>query len=137
MTNPRQALITYLWNFIGSPYTWGGNGPFVAGYDCSGLVQEGLCSLGMWGKQDTNAQGLYNHFLKNGGKNVIKASIDAGDILFWGESDKQITHVTVAINKFQMIEAGGGSQTIKGGMVRVRPLAWRSDFVGALNIFKD
>jgi cell wall-associated NlpC family hydrolase len=135
--NKRQQLVNYLWNFIGSAYTWGAFGPYDTGYDCSGLVQEGLCSIGLWGKEDTTAQGMYDYFFKHGGKQVIKPSINVGDLLFFGKSERQITHITVAINGYQMIEAGGGSQTIKGGMVRVRPIAWRSDFVAALNVVKD
>lgn len=134
--NKHHALVTYLSHFIGWDYVWGGNGAQVDGWDCSGLVQEGLASIGLWGKQDTTAAGLYKHFASNSRK-VIRADVDTGHLLFFGEHLTKITHVAVAANKYQMIEAGGGSQTVKGGMVRLRPIVWRSDFLAALDVIKN
>lgn len=137
--NKRLSLISYLHYFIGSPYQWGGSGPYAQGYDCSGLVQEGLASIGLWGKGDTTAQGMYAHF-SPASRNLHPDRlhlVQPGDIVFFGHDTKSITHIGVAINQYQFIEAGGGSQTVKGGMVRIRPFTWRKDLVAILDVIKE
>lgn len=115
--------------FIGTPYKLGGNVTQDGGIDCSGLVLEGLRSVGKWGKNDDTAQGIYGTFNK---QTNLKDKPQPGMLLFFGESSKKISHVAVCLNEFQMIEAGG---TDKDGMVRIRPLSWRKDMVAILNIF--
>ena len=115
--------------YIGTPYKLGGNVTQDGGLDCSGLVLEGLRSIGKWGLSDDTAQGIFNKFNK---QTNLRVKPQSGDLLFFGESGSKITHVAVCLNEFQMIEAGG---TDKTGMVRIRPLSWRKDLIGILNIF--
>lgn len=130
----RHDLVSYLKSFIGSRYSWGAEGGFNTGFDCSGLVLEGLRSIGKWGHSDSSSQGIYNFFERNGGEEVKKA--DIGDILYFGKDDKAITHIGIMINNYQYIEAGGGGKdTVDKGMVRLRTLKWRKDLVGIHNIF--
>jgi cell wall-associated NlpC family hydrolase len=128
MSKAAEALIAYLHLFIGKPYIWGGEGP--TGFDCSGLVREALKSVGHCPKGgDQTAQMLHDYFLMTGEKGVLKP----GSLCFFGP--QKITHVAVAINDWQMIEAGGGdannqdvAQADKDhAFVRIRPIQSRAD----------
>lgn len=131
-----QLMIEYSKTFIGKPYRWGGEG--VLGFDCSGFIQEVLGCVGLDPSGDQTAQGLYNHFIKN----AKGSGIAPGALLFWGKSEQKITHVSLAIDYFYHIEAGGGnSRTVnlevaekQGAMVRIRPLKSRKDLIAAIKI---
>lgn len=137
-----MKLTEYLKNFIGRCYIWGGNGSGKThgGFDCSGLVLEGLWALGLYSGTDTTAQGLYNNLVKTA--NWKEGNIDHandGDLLFFGKSTSKITHVAVALGDGLMLEAGGGgskctTETNSTGFVRVRPI--RSDVVACVYIKK-
>lgn len=130
----RFDLINYLFRFIGSRYQWGGEGGYNNGFDCSGLVLEGLRSIGKWGSSDTTSQGIHDHYLKTGRASSSRA--DTGMLVFFGKDTKSITHIGIAINNYQYIEAGGGdSKSVDKGMVRIRPLTWRKDLVAVIDIF--
>ncbi|MBA3754834.1 MAG: C40 family peptidase [Nitrosomonas sp.] len=133
----RFDLINYLFNFIGSPYAWGKEGPSKLGFDCSGLMLEGLRSIGKWGKDDASSQGIFNKFEPSNSL-ITLGKADCGCLLFFGKDKKSITHIGLAINNYQYIEAGGGdSKTVDKGMVRIRPLSWRKDLVAVIDIFKE
>lgn len=105
-----MTLTEYLKHFIGRPYIWAGDGtgPKHNGFDCSGLVLEGLWALGLYKGSDVSAQGLYDYLTKTA---VWKeGSVDnarENDILFFGKSTSKITHVAVAMGDGLMLEAGG------------------------------
>lgn len=130
-----MTLTGYLMNFIGRPYIWGGNGTGKThmGFDCSGLVLEGLWALGMYSGGDTTAQGLHDSLVKDyGWKEGSPEQAGDGDILFFGKSASKITHVAVALGGGLMLEAGGGGSACKTeatstGSVRIRPI--RKDVV--------
>ena len=133
-----MTLTEYLKHFIGTPYIWGGNGTGKAsgGFDCSGLVLEGLWSLGLYSGPDVSAQGLYNALGSSEKWGVTDFdNAHDGDILFFGKSLSKITHVAVALGDGLMIEAGGGGSSCKSlasstGFVRIRPI--RSDILACL-----
>lgn len=137
-----MTLTEYLKHFIGRPYIWGGDGTgkTANGFDCSGLVLEGLWALGLYTGSDVTAQGLYNFLTKQA--NWREGNIDHandGDILFFGKSVTKITHVAVALGDGLMIEAGGGGSSCKSaatstGFVRVRPI--RKDVVACVYLKK-
>jgi len=132
----RFDLVNYLFRFIGSRYQWGAEGPYNSGFDCSGLVLEGLRSIGKWGVGDASSQMIYNHFAKTDISSSVKA--DIGHILFFGKNKESITHIGIGLNNYQYIEAGGGgSKTVDKGMVRIRPFSWRKDLVAVIDIFKE
>ena len=122
-------LSTILILYIGIPYVWGGNTP--KGFDCSGLVCEGLRSIGKLSKRDYTAQGLYNLFCKEGNFSQIKDNT----ILFFGKNTGEISHIAVALNEKQMIEAGGeGRVETDKGYVRIRAIGTRNDLVATVNL---
>jgi len=131
-----KLMVDYSKSFIGKPYLWGGEGPEA--YDCSGFIQEVLSCIGYDPTGDQTAQGLYNYFSKTArGKGIA-----AGSLLFWGKSINRVTHVSMAINFFQHIEAGGGGRAINslqkaktsGAMIRIRPIVSRNDLLAAIKI---
>lgn len=123
-----ECLLFYLISFLGTPYKLGGNVTQDGGIDCGALVLEGLRSVGLWGLSDARAQDIYNHFAN---KRVYGIPQKA-NLLFFGADTSKISHVAVVYNDFQMIEAGGDDKT---GMVRIRPIKWRSDLVAIIKIF--
>lgn len=124
-------LSTYLLQFLGQPYVWGGHGGADGGFDCSGFVLEGLSALGYWGTRDATSQDLFNHF------SHLEAPLDRiypNDLLFFGKDKSSIVHVSVAIDSRFVIEAGGGSKSKKSGLVRIRPINFRKDLIAIVRL---
>jgi cell wall-associated NlpC family hydrolase len=125
-----KTLIDYAKSFIGKPYIWGGEGP--TGFDCSGLVQEILRSVGEDPKGDQTAQAIHDYFLING---AVTSKCLPGALCFYGKSNLSITHIAFAIDYYRIVEAGGGDSTCtseqsankKSAMVRMRPHNFRKD----------
>ena len=123
-----DLLIDYLKRFIGTEYKLGGEiYPQDGGVDCSGLILEGLRATGKWGMNDDTAQGIFNRF-----KEKEQSTPAKGNLLFFGKSKSEITHVSLYMGDNLMIEAGGDNKT---GMVRIRPLQWRKDLIAIVAIF--
>jgi cell wall-associated NlpC family hydrolase len=131
-----ELLFLYAMQFVGKPYIWGGDDP-VKGFDCSGLVQELLHSVGLLpDKTDRNAQGLFDLF-----HHQPTTFARFGSLLFFGKSPKEVTHVGFALDERNMLEAGGGgSKTLtaedaakQNAYIRMRPISRRGDLVGALH----
>ena len=126
-----ELLRQYAMSFIGLPYIWGGDDA-IKGFDCSGLVQEILSSIGVDPRGDQTAQGLYNYFRDHG----VHNSTGLGALCFYGVSHSRIVHVGFALDSLRMIEAGGGgSKTTSvskaekdNAYVRIRPIRSRKDF---------
>ena len=126
-----QLLIDYAIQFVGIPYIWGGKTPH--GYDCSGLVQELLASVGMDIPGDQSAQAFYNHFSKQ----AILCQPKAGALIFFGKDDHSVSHIGFMLDANRMIEAGGGDHTCidpqkslqKRAFVRIRTINHRSDVI--------
>lgn len=136
------TFVRYLDRFIGRPYIYGGDGSSAAfgGFDCSGLVLEGLWATGKYTGTDMNANGICEWCKARDFPDVTKGPLMVGDLLFFGTKSK-ITHVAVVYLNNLMIEAGGGDSTCKKpsdsrGMVRVRPIVRRKDLVCAYRLFE-
>lgn len=110
--------------YLGKPYVWGGESDAEGGYDCSGFVYSVLNKCGMKVPR-TTAQG-YSAL----GKTVAK--IQSADLLYFGKSDKRITHIAIALNSTQMIESRGTSKNTKnnkGKGVSITNISHRNDLV--------
>ena len=71
--------------FLGLPYTWGGASSF--GYDCSGFTQM-LCRRGGVSiPRDAQPQADWSSMMK-----VERADLQPGDLLYFGKSERKITH---------------------------------------------
>lgn len=132
-----NRLVDYALSFVGLPYRWGGDDP-ILGFDCSGFVQEILASVGEDPKGDQNAHSLFLHFKRYG--TIQKGNISGeGDLAFFG-TQSRVTHIAFCIDKYRMVEAGGGGSLIrtredaeiKNAYVRVRPIDTRFDLVSII-----
>lgn len=119
-----KDLVSTARTFLGKPYVWGGESESEGGYDCSGFLYAVLKKCGM-NVPRTTAQGFSQL-----GK--VVSSIKSGDLLFFGKSKNNITHVGIAISDSQMIESVGTSKNTKnnkGKGVTISSIYRRSDLV--------
>ena len=138
MNRPSENLRFYALALCGLPYIWGGDDP-VRGFDCSGLVQELLASEGLDPAGDQTAQGLHDYFVKRG----VQNHKGLGALVFYGRSTREITHVGMMLNEYQIVEAGGGGSktvsaeaaAVQNAFVRIRPYDRRGDVVAIINPF--
>lgn len=126
-----RSLINYAMSFVGSFYSWGGNGP---SYDCSGLISEILRAGGIVANNYRNSsQGMYFDF-----KDVWE-ELDTplpGAVIFYANEAGVINHVAFAVSELSIVEAaGGGSKTLTDAdairdqaFVRLRPYYYRKPF---------
>ncbi len=104
-------------NLIGTPYVYGGSTP--AGFDCSGFTMYCYAKAGI--SLTHNAQAQYNQT-----KSVSTKDMKKGDLVFFGGSTGNITHVGIYVGNGKFIHS---PQT--GEYVRIDSLSSRSNFVGA------
>jgi cell wall-associated NlpC family hydrolase len=126
--------------FIGLPYRWGGDDP-MAGFDCSGLVVEGLQAVGVLKHgSDYTADALWNLLTE---QHQVVALPRVGALAFFSNKQGQVSHVAICKNTWLMIEAGGGdSSTVdqasavkQNAFIRIRPIGYRGTPVGYADPF--
>jgi len=82
--------------FLGIPYLWGGSSSF--GFDCSGFTQMLVHERGITMPRDADQQAEWS-----GVTAVERKDLQAGDLLFFGSSAKEITHTGMYIGDGQFI----------------------------------
>lgn len=123
--NDRLTIAHAVWNrALGLPYRWGGDDP-LDGFDCSGLVIEGLKSCGLFPADDDDTAA---ELAKRYPPAVIP---DQGMLVFWGAP--RIIHVEIVWTVlgeqvFTLGASGGGSRTTgraeavqQNAYVKIRP----------------
>jgi len=122
---PSQAAasaVAFATAQVGTPYRWGAEDPGVA-FDCSGLTQAAYAAGGVMLPRTAQAQYDVVRPLQPG------APLHPGDLLFFGSSTSDVTHVGIYVGDEQgiplMIDAPH-----QGADVRVEPFSW-PDYLGA------
>jgi hypothetical protein len=139
LAQARLAIARQVWwDAHGLPYRWGGD-TYSEGFDCSGLVIEGLQACGILPRDgDWRAADLAARF-------PVAPTPQPGCLLFWGTP---ITHVEIAWeilpdgSVLTLGASGGGSATTtreaaeqQAAYVKVRPA--RAGVVRVVNPFAD
>lgn len=135
----KQMFLKVIWSHLNRWYIWGGDD--IEGFDCSGLVIDGLQAVGMFPSHaDTTADGLW-HRLKSG-------KVDhptEGCLLFWFNKENRATHIAVAVGVEHCITAdGGGSKTTsvekakeQNAYIKIRRIDYRKAHPRIVDIFSD
>lgn len=82
--------------FLGITYTWGGTSAF--GYDCSGFMQMLMRQRGIIMPRDADVQAAWSGMIS-----VERKNLEPGDLLYFGESAKKITHTGMYIGGGEFI----------------------------------
>jgi gamma-D-glutamyl-L-lysine dipeptidyl-peptidase len=93
------AMIDLARHFLGLPYTWGGTSSF--GYDCSGFTQMLCRRRGINMPRDAQPQADWSGMQSVSGTSELQP----GDLLYFGKSDKKITHTGLYIGAGEFIHA--------------------------------
>jgi gamma-D-glutamyl-L-lysine dipeptidyl-peptidase len=93
-----DAAIALGKRFLGLPYLWGGTSTF--GYDCSGFVQMLYRRMGAVLPRDAQPQADWSGLVP-----VARNELRPGDLLFFGASDRKITHTGMYIGGGEFINA--------------------------------
>ncbi len=91
------AAIAYAAQQLGTPYAWGGTGP--GGFDCSGLTQAAYRSAGISLPRVAQAQ------FDVGPAVPGDATVQPGDLVFFGASPSGVDHVGLYVGAGEMIDA--------------------------------
>jgi cell wall-associated NlpC family hydrolase len=111
------AALTFAAQHLGTPYRWGGTGN--GGFDCSGLAQAAYRQAGI-----TLPRVAQDQF--DAGPPVPgSATVQPGDLLFFGSGPTGVDHVGIYVGAGEMIDAPH-----TGALVRFDDAGW-SGLVGA------
>jgi len=127
------------WQMYGQPYKWGGDDT-IDGFDCSGMVQEVLKSVGALARRgDRAASGLWNHYQDC----LVQEPYDGCLVFYQNGNTGKIIHIEFCLNEELCIGAsGGGSKTTTkeaaadaNAFVKVRPIKSRANIAGYVDPF--
>lgn len=127
----KSELASFAKTFQNIPYFWGGRSSF--GFDCSGFIQFLYSRIGIGLQRDSHQQ-----------SNDVRLSevpiddMQTGDLIFWGNSNREIRHVGMFIGSEEFIHS---SSRENQPWVRVSKLSdptWsaRTDSIYPFRVFK-
>ncbi|MEU6572570.1 bifunctional lytic transglycosylase/C40 family peptidase [Streptomyces sp. NPDC046805] len=111
-TGAASKAVAFARAQLGTPYVWGGDGPADGGFDCSGLTQAAYHSAGINIPRIAQAQYDANPRLPKG------TPLAPGDLLFFGTSPRNITHVVLYTGNGQAIDAPHPGAVVRQGPAR-------------------
>lgn len=116
----RTSLYTLAQEWVGTPYKFGGNNP--KGIDCSGLVCRIYDSLYRIKLPRTSSQ-QYQACTR-----IAPGDLREGDLLFFGKSPEQVSHVGIYLGANQFVHASES----KGVIISKLSESWyQKHFIGA------
>jgi cell wall-associated NlpC family hydrolase len=122
LATQAAAAVAFAASKLGVPYVWGGTGP--DGYDCSGLVQAAYRAAGVPLPRVAQTQYDAGPRLSQFGSPV------PGDLVFFGTSARDVSHVGLYIGAGEMIDAPHTGAVVR---IETTPLVagagWGSDVV--------
>jgi len=95
----KNTLLKTAFNYLNSPYLWGGKTPF--GIDCSGFTQMVYKLCGYKLLRDAKQQATQGEVLS-----FIEES-EPGDLAFFDNEEGEIIHVGIILNDYNIIHAHG------------------------------
>lgn len=110
-----QAAIDAALSKLGSPYSWGAEGP--GQFDCSGLTSWAYAQAGIGIPRSSRAQSTF-------GQSVSRSQLQPGDLVFFYSP---VSHVGIYLGNGQMVHA-----PTTGDVVKVSPV--QSEFSGARRV---
>jgi len=94
-----KSIVTFAREFLGYQYAWGGRSP--KGFDCSGFVQAIFNLHGVSISRDARQQQRANMISTDYG------DAEPADLLFFGNSPENVTHVAISLGDLRFIHASG------------------------------
>src|SRR5215831_3708580 len=91
-------MLEFSKRFLGLPYTWGGTSSY--GYDCSGFSQMLGRRRGLNMPRDAQPQAEWSGVVP-----VERKDLQPGDLLYFGSSEKKITHTGIYLGDGKFINA--------------------------------
>ncbi len=101
-----EEIVKTAMQYLGTPYVYGGSS-LTKGVDCSGFTQGIMNLQGIHIPRTSKAQ-------SKTGQSISKEQMQAGDLLFFGDSPSSIFHTGIYIGNGQMIHASTSSS---GGVI--------------------
>ena len=105
VSDVRVDLVEYAKQFVGNPYVWGGTS-LTKGADCSGFVLSVFKKYGITLSHSSRAQA-------NEGTKISASELKHGDLVFYGNGNVNINHVSIYIGGGQVIHASSPKTGIK------------------------
>jgi len=124
----RDGLAATGMRFLGISYLWGGTTP--KGFDCSGLMQCIYLLHGILIPRDSDMQARWGGLKPS---NAV-ATLNTGDLLFFGKSDDQISHVTMYLSDGLFLHAYG---QVKVGALDSRHALFEAKLAGDWRCTRD
>ena len=118
------SVVDYAKSYIGqSPYVYGGSSP--SGFDCSGFTSYVYSQYGV--SLNRTAQGQYSN-----GTAVSKSELQVGDLVMFGTSSSNITHVGIYAGDGQIVHAANRQRGVT--MDTINSGYYNNNYVGARRV---
>ena len=95
----QEKIADYACEFVGNPYVWGGTS-LTNGADCSGFVQTLFGEFGITTPRTADVQ-YYESI------HIDEEDLRKGDLVFYGSSVDDITHVAIYLGDGRIVHAKG------------------------------